>query len=393
FSHEENTLMSEFWTPFENYIPYNDKSINELIKHYLNNPKESTKVIESMRDKLKDIPSTFRGSIKAHLKEAIQINININERIERNKRLPISRFYHRLATGFYFYYFYNKMDLQLNWQDEYFTRIDKAINSKKEKENDILKSLIEATRFSFLLKNIRFEYYIKKLIELFPEYAWSYYLYASWEYNRNNYVETINNCEAVFEKIEKHYQLLVDYPMPFTKNGDDIDIKRVTSHLWELVFENNKETDIEALQVMTYELIGDSFIKIGQKEKALKYYFNSADKINKPKLTHKVGNLLLEKSMFQSATHYLYSSLKSMPYDTGSQIMLFETLIRRNKKRSGKILLKKHIHSLLAFRNSKKIKAYVFYLKFLYLIALFPSVANLFNSKFGGKFRKKLIKF
>ena len=59
FSHEDNRVMSQFWVPWEEYIPYNNNNLTDLISHYLNNPELAKTVADKARQKISSVPATW----------------------------------------------------------------------------------------------------------------------------------------------------------------------------------------------------------------------------------------------------------------------------------------------------------------------------------------------
>ena len=53
FSNEDNPVIKEFWVPWEEYIPYNEGNLMELITYYLKNTSISKKVIDKAYERIK----------------------------------------------------------------------------------------------------------------------------------------------------------------------------------------------------------------------------------------------------------------------------------------------------------------------------------------------------
>ena len=128
FSHEDNRVMSEFWVPWEEYIPYNEKNLPELIIHYLTNPDLAKKIIDKAKQKIISFPATWGEMAWNRICSAHETDISIQERINYNDSLSQTTIQFRCATPLLYNYEYQK-SFPDNWKELYFQRINNAISS------------------------------------------------------------------------------------------------------------------------------------------------------------------------------------------------------------------------------------------------------------------------
>ena len=120
FSHEDNRVLSDFWVPWEEYIPYNEDNLPELISRYLNNPEMAKKVVERAWGKISKVPATWGEMAWDRICIAYETEASVPERIEYNQSLSTSLVHYRTATPLLYNYDYGK-NFPENWKEIYCT--------------------------------------------------------------------------------------------------------------------------------------------------------------------------------------------------------------------------------------------------------------------------------
>ena len=150
FSHEDNQMIKEFWIPWEEYIPYNENNILELVTYYIENPDKAKRVVNKAVEKIKSLPSSWGGYVWENINIAFDTSVSIQERIEHIESLPLTTLHFCSATPFLYNYDY-KTDFPSNWKELYFNRIDYALSEARDQNAKIV-PLVEAARLAFLYK-------------------------------------------------------------------------------------------------------------------------------------------------------------------------------------------------------------------------------------------------
>lgn len=366
FSHKDNFLMENFWKPFEEYIPYDDNNLGDLILYYLENSQEASEIIRKMRKKLDVIPSTFGGSILFHLEEALQSEINIEKRIERAENLDKGTFNYRIATGFYFYYFYKSGYLQKNWEIEYFNRIEKAISLAGTSEL-MIPPLIEAARLSFLLNKEEAILYIDKLKKTIPDYAWLYYMRAKICFSNHDLEKSLIYSKKALEKSKSHPLLLSKFPLPFSEHKNVCDGRRVTKQLWN--YDKAENIDGKALCYLSYKLIGEVYFESNSHTLALEYYNEAFCIMPLPEINFKMNVILFQEKKFSEILRLTNQSLLDSPYNSFLHFSKFIALIYEGKRIEAKAQLSNHIRVLKAFKKKKKMKVLLFFARTMLVLS------------------------
>ncbi len=365
FSHEQNTLMSQFWVPWEEYIPYNDDNIQTLIKHYIENAEKSHKIILNMRKKFDKIPSTFGKSILTHLKLAIKEEINISDRINRAENSDKATLFHRTATSFYFNYLYNTNNYPKNWEDIYFIRINKSLTSESEDNAKIL-PLIEASRMAFLLARYDDVFnYINKLEKLLPNYGWIYYLKGRIYFDQNDLENSLTVLQQSINSGTYSSDLVKKYVLPFVEIGNVCDGRRVTDYMWKTAVNHNNDVQVKALMHLTYELIGDIFIRKGEEHTAIEYYTMAINIWPLPECANKLINLLVKTRQYKKVIKYSEIAMLDSPYDTRLHCFNYIGMVYSDKSEEACKDLKEHLMAIKSFKKNRKIILYRMLIRFL----------------------------
>ena len=249
FSHETNPLVGKYWTPWVEYIPFNNNNVVDLLLKYLNNDTEAQGIIRNASLKIKNNVSSYGQLVLNHLNVIADSDIDLSTRILYNKNIDKSVLWHRLATMFYFSYNYSRFNIPDNWEEIYYYRIEKSIDFIKD--SDYYNPIIEAARMAFLLKDYdRSMIYLAKLEEVLPDYPWIYYLRGRiFQDQKRIYAATKSLKKAIYNA-NQHANLLIEYPMPFIEKGIISDARRVVDMLWS--FEIGNDTQIKPFLNMCY---------------------------------------------------------------------------------------------------------------------------------------------
>jgi tetratricopeptide (TPR) repeat protein len=369
FSHEDNVLMKEFWEPFVEYVPYNNDNLNDLVDYYLSHIEESETIISNMRRKFASIPKTFGGSIMYHLKIAMNTEIDVSERINRINMLDKSIFYHRISTGFYFYYFYKIADLQKQWSTEYFSRISKAFENHRNINLQIT-PLIEAARFAFLLKDYTNTLkYCSKLQEIFPEYPWTYYILSRVSYESGNFDAALNQINEAINNFRLFPKLLDQYPLPFSEHKNSCDGRRVVGYLWRSIKNSHALSQAQAFQIMSYTLLGYIHTAKNETQKAIAAYKTAVKSAPIADTIIKLNKLLKKEKNYEKIAQYTELGLADAPYNTDLQLMRFISLLKTNNRKYAHSTFLKHRNTLKSFKNNIMIIVMRLKILFVYLFS------------------------
>lgn len=367
FSNEDNPVIKEFWVPREEYIPYNEENLMELITYYLNNTCIAKKVIDKAFEKVKVNPPSLGQSRWEQIQKAHNIEINIPDRIKRTEKIPKEDLYYRLATPFLYNYHYNK-NFPENWKELYYKRIDAAINESSE---DIFRisPLIQAARIKFILNDKEdSDGNLSELELILPDYAWIYYLRAREYYIRNDMDQALLYSDKAIKCGIKAPELLQKFILPVIEKNNSCDGRRITDYLWQSVHGHNNEFQVKSLFHLSYELTGDIFYARGEKIKSIDAYTEAISYITIPRCLNKLCGLLIETRDFTRLTQIAERARKELPYD--NRLVLFHAvaLCRLNQKKKAIILIKEHHSVLQSFYGNRKINFLKKALKIILLV-------------------------
>jgi len=370
FCHEENSLIKDFWIPGEEYIPYSEDNIMQLVKFYLNNPDIAKEVTSKAYEKAKTIPSSLGESYWEHIRLTYDTDINIQERIKRVEAIPKADLYYRLATPLVYNYNYST-NYPENWQELYFQRIDSAISNSSDGISKIL-PLIEASRMAFLLKESRLsDRYLSELEMELPDYAWIYYLRARKQYLQNNMDQALAFTKKAIDCCNKAPDLLQKFVMPLVEKNNNCDSRRITDYLWQPVYGHNNEFQVKSLFHLAFELMGDIYHKKGEINNAINTYSEAVSYIAILRCIHKLSKLLIESGNFKKLYDIIEKGREDSPYDSSLVFYGAYALYQVNQKEKAFGLLKKHKHALLSFSGKKRIAIVNKYISIIFLLKPF----------------------
>jgi tetratricopeptide (TPR) repeat protein len=354
FSHEDNKLIRDFWIPWEEYIPYNESNLMELLKFYLKNPDEAKKVIKNSHAKIQTIPSNYGQMIWEDINEAVKREINIQDRINRIKAIPPAEVIHRSATAFLYNYRY-QTNYPEDWKIVYFERIDKVLSYPSKPDARII-PLIEAARMAFLLKkNDLAVKYLNELGNVFPEYAWTSYLRARIYYDKNDYKPALLSLQKAIDCATESPELIRQYILPVIEKGNTCDARRITDYLWEAVYNHRNEFQVKALLNLSFELCGNAYLRINEPDNAKNAYIQSIENVPIPDCVYKVGPLLINSGKFEKLNEIVMKGRENSPYDS---ILIFYhvyAMIHLKQKNEARKLLMSHRNALKSFIGVRKL--------------------------------------
>ncbi len=354
FSHTNNQLIKEFWIPWEEYIPYDDNNIQELITFYLKNPDQAQKVIDRANEKGKTKAFGWGDYVWENIKIAYNTKVLIEERIKYVESIPLTVLHHYSTTSLLYNYEY-ETNFPPDWKDLYFKRIDEAL-SYAEDQTAKIAPLIEAARLSFLLKKTGLSIkYLDRLQEIIPDYAWIYYLHGRIWFKQGEYNKALLSLQKAIKCGLKAPELLQKYLLPVIEKGNSCDGRRITSYMWQPVQNHNNEFQIESFLFMTFELSGYIYKCTGEDIKAIDSYIEAIKYVPIPDCIYRANDLLIQSQEFEELLDITGRGIANSPYDS---ILIFYkayALIQLRQRRNAFKMLNEHRKALRSFLGVRKI--------------------------------------
>lgn len=385
FSHEKNIIVSEFWIPWEEYIPYNDNNILELITFYLNNIVDAQKIADRANEKVRNIPSSKGTSYWNQIRTAFNKEVNITERIKRCESISQTRLHHCQATPLVYNYNYNT-NYPADWKKLYFDRIDSALKEPADKESEI-HPLIEAARMAFLLDETELsENYLSRLEQILPDYSWTYYMRSRISYSKNDPDKALSFALKAIEYVKTSPELLKRYVLPLVEKNNSCDERRITDYLCQASCGHNNELQVRSFFYLTYEILGDSYVDKGDNVNAVNAYSNAVSNIPLSGCLCKLNRLLKQTGDYYKIAELTEKGIIDSPYE--SKIVLYNAyaLCKTNQKHKAVELLKKHKMALKCFYGKKRIAFVRQSISIILIISIFGknllSKAILYNIRF-----------
>jgi tetratricopeptide (TPR) repeat protein len=385
FSHEDNTAMKSFWIPGEEYITYNDSNLYQQIVYYISNPEIAGEITGRTAKKIKSIPVSFGQYTLANIKEALNIEVNIQERIRRLNNLSKSDLNFRTATPFAYNYRYETCFPE-NWEALYFKRIDEAISSAGGSD-DLVSPVIEAARIAFLTRNYELSTnYLIKLQKVLPDYAWIYYLLARIYFVKKDYNQALSSLEKAFDCGNKAPGLLQEYILPFIEKDLNCDGRRITDYIWQSVYNHKNEFQVRALFHLSADLCGDIYKNLNESENAKDAYYKAIGHIPVSDCVKKAAPLFIRLHDFKKLLEITEKGTEDSPFE--NRIVLYKAfaLLQLGEKRNVFSVLRAHQKALKSFIATRKIK-------FLQKIIILPAIVGFLSRRAGMKFIQWLIDF
>jgi tetratricopeptide (TPR) repeat protein len=354
FSHKDNQLIKDFWIPGEEYIPYDENNLSELVEYYVNNPEEAGKIIKKAQDKVRNIPQSWGEYVWENVTLAYETDISVEERVGYCKSLPPAVALYRSATPLLFNYDYST-DYPSNWKELYFFRIDESLSLATE-QHEKIGPLIEAARLAYLLKKPELsEKYLDELEIVFPGYAWIYYIKGRIYRDRGENNLALASLEKAVKCATGFPDPLKQYILPVIEHGNTCDTRRVTDHLWQSTYDHHNEYQVKALLHLSYELTGNIYERIDERENAENAYSEAIGQIPVPDCVYRIGPLLVRKKEFEKILKVTADGLEDSPYDSIMILYKAYALIQTGRKRDAYNVLKEHNKALKNFVNVRKV--------------------------------------
>lgn len=389
FSHEDNTLNNDFWTPWEEYIPYNNNNLSELIAYYIHNPDKAKEIINATKQKIIAITASWGEMAWEKIQLAFKTNVSIEGRIAYNLSVPASILHYRSSTPLLYNYDYSTK-FPSNWDEIYFERIDRAISAAG---NDDLKigPLTEASHLAFLLKKTEFAVtYLDSLHKIIPDYAWIYYLYGRIYFDRRETDKALVSVQKAILSGHKAPELLQKFVLPIIEKGNPCHGRRITDYMWQSAYNHNNEFQVKALLHLSHELAGDIYRRNNENKEAIASYIEAIGYLPIPKCIYKIYPLLIQAGEYIMLYDVTSKGLKDSPYDN---ILIFchtYALIKLKRRREAYVVLTKHrraLHSFTEIRLFRYIRWFIYFLLPLVLVGKQP--ASLLISEFIKILMKK----
>jgi tetratricopeptide (TPR) repeat protein len=354
FSHQDNPVLKEFWVPWEDYIPYNEDNIHELLSYYLDHPELVKKITSGTYKKVKSIPSSMGQSYWEQINIVYNTNVDIVSRIKRNKQLSVSEINHRLSTPLLYNYNYNTAFPE-EWKEIYFKRINVSLESSVEPDERI-RSLIEAGKLSLLLNETKLcEKYLSGLEKLLPDYAWLWYLRARLSFIDQKYQDTLEYADRAISCCKKNPGLIKKYILPLNEHNNNCDGRRITDYLWQSALGHKNEFQEKALFFMCWDIKGDILSKQGSSSEAIFAYKEALSYVSIPDCADKLCELCVHSGDYDTINTVYSNAKKNIPYS--SSLLLYEAyaLLNQNKKKISVKLLREHRDSLRRFLGKRRL--------------------------------------
>ncbi len=383
FSHEDNPVMRQFWVPWEEYIPYNETNLPELISRYLENPELSAQVASNAKSKMIGMPATWGEMAWDRICAAHESEVSIRSRIDYNLSLEPHIRHYRTATPLLYNYDYGK-DFPQNWRELYFERIDRAISSALGSEERIL-PLVEASRLAFLTgKETLARTYLDQLELQLPEYGWTYYLKARIAFSESRYDEALDLIRHGIHCGLKAPELLGKYVLPAIEKGNSCDGRRITDYMWESVHINDGGYQVKSFLHLSHELEGYIYTLKNDLARAVNSYLSAVEHIAIPDCIHRLAPLLIDARNFKKLADIASEGHKDSPYDT--IVLLYEVygLLRTKRRKEAAGKLSRHRQALYGFKGIRQI-----YLIRMIFLGIMPVI--FLSRKLSSLMIKKLI--
>ncbi len=354
FSHKDNTLIKEFWVPWEEYIPYDEENVMELITYYVDNPEQSRKVILKAKEKSMSIPSSWGDYVWENINIAHKTDVNIRERIERTESLPVSSLHYRTATPLLYNFDY-KTDFPSGWRNIYFQRIDAALSSAGSRDLKIA-PLIEAARLSLLLKDNELSLrYLYELEKIFPDYGWIYQMRGRIHFRMGEYDKAQLSLHKAVECCLKSPELVQEFVLPVLEKGNASDGRRITDYMWQSVTDHRNEYQVDALCYQALELSGVIYAAGGDDQKAIDSYIRAINHLPLPGCIYKANDLYVKKMDYSGILQITERGIENSPYDTILILYKAYALINLRRRREAFDILNAHRKALKSFLGVRKI--------------------------------------
>ena len=354
FSHEQNVIIREFWVPWEEYIPYNENNIVELVTFYVNNPDKAQKIADRANEKVRNIPSSQGQAYWKQIRTAFSTERNIEERIKRWESFPEPKLHYCQATPLAYNYNY-KTNYPADWKKIYFGRIDSAL--EEDSDTDLkIPPLIESARLAFLLNERGLsEKYLSGLERILPDYSWIYYMRGRISYAQNDPDKALTFALKAIDCVKKSPDLLKKYVLPFIEKNNGCDDRRITDYLCQAVRGHDNELQVKAAAHLSWELAGDIFLLKGEINRAMDAYSEALLFMLFPGCINKLCGLILEHGNIGSIAGVIENGIEEYPYDSNLNFWKAFILSREGHTKEAWQMLKTHGQVLESFDGKRRL--------------------------------------
>ena len=364
FSHTDNLLIKDFWIPWEEYIPYDETNVLELVTYYISNPEHSKRIINKAKEKIRAIPPSWGQYVWENVNIAFDSEIPIRNRITYNEATAVESLHFRSATPLLYNYDYGT-NFPPNWEELYFLRIDEALTVSKDIDFDYA-PLIEAGRVAFLLKKYELSVkYLNELQRILPDYAWVYYLQARIYFENNENDKSLLSLQKAIQCGVKSPELLREYVLPVIEKGNTCDSRRITNYMWQSVSGHKNEYQVSSFFNLAYELTGDIYRNTGDHDKATKAYCEAIKHLPVPDCIYKVNPLLIKAMDFDKLLKITNLGIEDSPYDSILILYKAYALISLKQNRQAYKVLNDHRNAIKSFVGVRKLLILRYSLKIL----------------------------
>jgi tetratricopeptide (TPR) repeat protein len=370
FSHENNQLIKDFWIPWEEYVPYNENNVLELVTFYIKNPEKARSIIGRAKEKSKSIASSWGDYVWENINIAYKNDISVQKRIKYIKSVPLTALHHCSATALVYNYDYDT-NFPADWKEVYFQRIDAAL-SFAEDQSARITPLIEAARLSFLLKKTTLSIkYLDELQEILPDYAWIYYLHGRICFNRGEYDKALLSIQKAIKCAQIAPEPLQKFVLPLIEKGNTCDGRRITDYMWQPVYNHSNEFQVEALLYLSYELSGYILQCTEEKKAASDSYTEAISYVPIPDCIYKANDLFIRSMEFEKLLDITGKGIENSPYDSLLVFYKAYALINLKRRHDAFNILNEHRKALKSFAGVRRIVIIRNVLAFVTILMLF----------------------
>ena len=354
FSLENNILISSVWKKDKEFIPFNEKTVVNKLKYYLENEEEAQLIISNARKKYDEMPQStgkkkvilFKKCLKGFKKDGVE-----KRKIET---MSESEIIGATATTLYFNYQYIGHNHPDNWKELYFERIERSLNlpgSQLEKK----RQLLEAVRMAYLLRNEKkFDEFETRIKDDGIPNPWLNLLRAKIEF-RSNATKSWASVKNALSEYDNNPIRVRQEVLPFIEKGDNCDARRVLDYMWQSVYQHQNEFQGQAFLCEAYTLLGKLCEKKGNIDEAIRWYSLSIDQISIPENGLYLCKLLVKKEMYDKLRLISKNVLSENPYDVMSALYLAYAYLKLNVKSEAKEVLREQYRILRVFTVKSKI--------------------------------------
>ena len=203
---------------------------------------------------------------------------------------------------------------------------------------------------AFLLKNTNSALtYLDQLQKVLPDYAWIYYMRARIFFDLGEYSTALELIRQALNCGNNAPGLLQSYILPVIEKRNTCDGRRITSYMWQSVYNHQNEFQVKALINLALELSGFIQQKLNMKRKAMDDYSNAVNYVAVPNCIYRVSPLLIKSGEYDNLLNITRKGIEDSPYDTIVVLYYSLALIQQKQRRLAMKVLKGHQKALKSF--------------------------------------------